>query len=61
MTTDFIFLFFQILFLAGQIGIGVYKKNHYDELSSDQLQFINIAYFFCMAMVFVMMICVFAF
>lgn len=61
MTADFIFLFFQFLFLAGQIGIGVYRKNHYDELSSDQLQFINIAYFFCMAMVFVMMICVFAF
>lgn len=61
MSNTIIFLIFQLLFLVGQIFIGHYKNEHEDEMNDDQKQFANIGYFFCAAMVFVMMICAFVF
>lgn len=50
-----VFVIIQWVFLAIQIGIGIHLNKHEQELSKNKSTFFRIAYFFCMAMVFLML------
>ena len=50
----FVFVIIQWVFIAVQLIIGHYINKHEQELSKNKYTFLKIAYFFCMAMVFLM-------